>query len=95
MLINKGFSKGDIVSLKLLNGDEIVARFEDESTDVITIERPLAINIGPQGLGMMPWMFLGNDGIVKLKKDHVFAMVPTKKEAAKQYSEGTTGIALP
>lgn len=94
MLISKGFTEGDVVSLKLLNGDEIIARFENETVDTITIERPLAINIGPQGLGMMPWMFLGNDGIVKLRRDHVFAIVLTKKEAAKQYSESTTGIAL-
>ena len=33
MLINKGFSSGDVVSIKLINGDEIIAKFEKEEND--------------------------------------------------------------
>jgi hypothetical protein len=75
MLINKGFSANDVVSLKLINGDEIIARFENENADEVTIIRPLAVTIGPQGLGMMPWMFLGDKESITLKKSHLFAMV--------------------
>lgn len=94
MLINKGFSSGDIVSLKLINGDELIARFESETADEVTVVKPLAITLGPQGLGMMPWMFLGEKDTMTLKKNHLFAMVSSKKDAADQYLEGTTGIAL-
>lgn len=94
MLINKGFSPNDIVSLKLLNGDEIIARFESETKDEITIERPLAITVTGQGLGMIPWIFLGEKDIITLQRSHVFAMIPSKKDAAKQYMQGTTSIAL-
>lgn len=94
MLINKGFSSGDIVSLKLINGDELIARFESETADEVTVVKPLAITLGPQGLGMMPWMFLGEKDTMTLKKNHLFAMVSSKKDAADQYMQGTTGIAL-
>lgn len=94
MLINKGFSTGDVISLKLINGDELIARFETETNDEVTIVKPLAITIGPQGLGMMPWMFLGERDTLTLKKNHVFAMAISKKEASDQYMQGTTGIAL-
>lgn len=94
MLIDKGFSAGDVVSLKLVNGDEIIARFENETADEIKISRPLAITIGAQGLGMMPWMFLGEKDAVTLKRNHIFVMMTSKKEAADQYMQGTTGIAL-
>jgi hypothetical protein len=46
------------------------------------------------GLGMIPWMFLGADETVTIKKDHIFAMMASKKDAADQYITGTTGIAL-
>jgi hypothetical protein len=39
-------------------------------------------------------MFLGDKDTMTLNKTHVFAMVPSKKEAADQYLSGTTGIAL-
>ena len=94
MLINKGFSSGDVISLKLINGDELIARFESETSDDVTIVKPLAITIGPQGLGMMPWMFLGERDNITLKKSHVFAMAMSKKDASDQYMQGTTGIAL-
>jgi hypothetical protein len=94
MLINRGLSSGDVVSLKLLNGDEIIARFESETADEITINRPLALTMGQSGLGMIPWIFLGDKETMTLKRSHVFVMVTSKKDAADQYMQGTTGIAL-
>jgi hypothetical protein len=96
MLINvsKNFSSGDVVSIKLINGDEIIAKFEKEDTDTITIDRPLALTMNGGGLGMIPWVFLGKDGSITLRKNHTFFVVESKGEAAKQYLEGTTGIAL-
>jgi hypothetical protein len=94
MLINKGFSSGDVVSIKLINGDEIIAKFEKEDADTITINRPLALTMNGQGLGMIPWVFLGKDSSVTISKSNTFFVVESKGEAAKQYLEGTTGIAL-
>ena len=56
--------------------------------------RPLAITIGPQGLGMMPWVFLAKEEEFTILKDQFFLMVNAKEDAAKQYMQGTTGIAL-
>ena len=94
MLINKGHSTGDVVSVKLINGDELIARFDNETTDTVTIEKPLALTMGAQGLGMIPWCFLGEGDKITLSKNHVFFVVASKKEAATQYLEGTTGISL-
>jgi len=94
MLISKGFSNGDIISLKLINGDELIARFESETADDITIDRPLALTMSREGLGMIPWLMLGDKSAITLKKSHVFATVSSQKDAADQYMQGTTGIAL-
>jgi hypothetical protein len=94
MLINKGFSNGDIVSTKILNGDELIARFEEETGDTIKLSKPLAVTMGGQGLGLIPWVFLGNDETVTLQKSHVFVMVASKKDAADQYRQSTSNIAL-
>jgi len=50
--------------------------------------------MGPQGLGMIPWLFLGDTETFTLKREHVFVMVTSKKDASDQYMQGTTGIAL-
>ena len=94
MLLSKPITNGSVVSLKLVNGDEIIARYDGEDENTIKINRPLALTMGAQGLGMIPWLFLGDTESFTLKREHVFVMVPSKKDAADQYMQGTTGIAL-
>ena len=94
MLIQKPIAPGDVVSIKLVNGDEIIARFEGEDDKGVTINRPLALTMSSGGLGMIPWVFLSAKDTMTLKHDHIFVMVPSKKDAADQYMQGTTGIAL-
>ena len=87
-------SDGDVVSIKLINGDELIARLEKEDLNGYTINRPLALTMSGGGLGMIPWVFLGAKETMVLSKSHVFIIMPAKKEAADQYMQGTTGIAL-
>ena len=94
MLISKGFTDGDVISIKLINGEEIIARFDEDTTDEIKIIKPLCVTLNGQGLGMMPWMFLGNSDNVSIKKTHIFAAMPSKRDAADQYRQNTTNIAL-
>lgn len=94
MLLQKPITEGTVVSLKLVNGDEIIARYEGDDDKTIKINRPLALTMGQQGLGMIPWLFLGDTETFTLKREHVFVMVPSKKDASDQYMQGTTGIAL-
>lgn len=94
MLIDKGFSNGDVVSIKLTNGDELIARLESETVDEVKISKPLLVTISTQGLGMIHWIFLGDRDTVTLSKPHILAMVPSKKDAADQYIQSTTGISI-
>ena len=94
MLLEKPIAAGDVVSLKLLNGDEIIARFESETATEVKIDRPKALTMNAQGLGMIPWLFLGAKNTITLQKAHIFCIVPSQKDAADQYMQGTTGIAL-
>jgi len=94
MLINKGYTQGDVVSLKLINSDELIAEFVNETDTTIKIRRPLALTMAQGGLGMMPWMLLGSDEFITLNKTHVMAISASKEDAASQYTQGTTGIAL-
>jgi hypothetical protein len=94
MLLKKPITQGSVVSIKIINGDEIIARYENEDSDTVTINRPLALTMGQGGLGMIPWVFLGDSETITLQKSHLFFVIPSKKDAADQYLQGTTGIAL-
>lgn len=94
MLLNKPISAGETISIKLISGEEIIARLEEENLDNIKVNRPLLVTVGPQGLGMMPFIFLNGSDTITLKNSHILAMGTAKKEAADQYIQGTTGIKL-
>jgi hypothetical protein len=94
MLLEKQTAVGDVVTIKFMNGEEIIARLESETADTVTVNRPLTVSLSPQGLGMIPFLFLGAKDTIVLKQQHIIAMCPSKKEAADQYLQGTTGIAL-
>ena len=94
MLIERGFTSADVVSLKLINGEELIARFDSETPEIVKIIKPLCVTLNGQGVGLMPWMFLGNSKEVTINKSHIFAMMTSKNDAADQYRDSTTDIAL-
>lgn len=94
MLLQKPITKGDVVSIKLINGDELIARLDEEDSGTVTVDRPLALTMQGGGLGMVPWVLLGDKNSISIQRSHIFAMVPSKRDAAEQYLTGTTGIAL-
>lgn len=95
MLLEKFVKEGDIVTLKLTSGEELITRFEEEGPDFIKVSKPLALVAGGKSLGMIPWVFLASTDSFKINK-HSISMGPvlSKLDAAQQYLEGTTGIAL-
>lgn len=94
MLISKGLSAGEVVSIKLISGEEIIARLEEDTPEFVKITKPLTVSLGPQGLGMIPFVFLASGDTFKISMNHIIIIAPAKKDAADQYIQGTTGIAL-
>lgn len=94
MLIQKPVTTGEIVSIKLISGEEIIGRLDEDTSDFVKLDRPKSVTITKDGLGMMPFMFLSGSDTFTIKHSHVIVMVPAEKSAADQYLQGTTGIAL-
>jgi hypothetical protein len=95
MLIDKGVSVGEVITLKLTSGEEIVAKLAEETPTYYKLNRPQVIGMGPQGPGLMPYLFTVHpDKEVKLLKTTVTVAEATDETFAKQFIQSTTGIAL-
>ena len=93
MLISKGYQEGDIVSFKLSNGDEIVARIVSTDNDSYEITKPCTVMPGPQGMGLIQSLFTADSDInVRLQKNHVIMHAPSIDQMQKHYIKTTTGI---
>jgi len=95
MLINKGVAVGEVITLKLTSGEELVAQLKEESSTHYKLSRPMVIGMGQSGPGLMPYLFTVHpDKIVSLLKTTVTVAEGTDDVFAKQFLETTSGIKL-
>jgi hypothetical protein len=95
MLIDKGVSEGEVITLKLTSGEEIVAKLVEDGAVYYKLKHPQVIGMGPKGPGLMPYLFTVHpDKEVKLAKTTVTVAEATDETFAKQFVQSTTGIAL-
>jgi hypothetical protein len=95
MIIDKGISIGEVVTLRLTTGEEIICKLVEDTATNVLISKPMVLSMGQQGLGMMPFIFTVHpDKNIKLAKASVVMMEATDKQFADQYIQSTTGIKL-
>jgi hypothetical protein len=92
MLINKGYSEGDIVCFKLVNGDEVVAKIVEQSDTGFKISKPCTVLPSAKGLGLMQSLMSADINTVTLNNSHVMLHAPVVSEMENYYIEMTTGI---
>ena len=94
MLITTPMSLNDIVTVKMVGGDEVVGKLTDERTDeYVELAKPLVVMMGQQGFGLAPYILTaGPDASAKLDRKHVIAIVKTYEQVAKEYIKQTTGL---
>jgi hypothetical protein len=85
MLVNNDFNNGDVISIKLANGDELIAKCIDANEGHVKIERPMVLTINDEGFAMLPWMVLGVSERIVLRREHILALVASKQDSAEQY----------
>lgn len=95
MLIDKGISAGEVVTLKLTSGEELVARLDEETNTNYKLSKVMVLTAGPQGLGMAPYLFTVHpEKSINLNKSAVVVIAASEKDFADKYIEGTTGIVM-
>jgi hypothetical protein len=95
MIIDKGVTAGEVITLKLTSGEEIVAKLAEDAISYFKLSKPLVLGHTPQGPGLMPYLFtVSPDKEVKILKTAVAVAEATDKQFADQYIQSTTGIKL-
>ena len=57
MLINKGVTVGEVVTIKTTAGEEIVAKLVEENPTMVTVSKPLVLTAGQKGIALVPFLF--------------------------------------
>ena len=95
MLIAKPIEKKDVVTIKMMNGEEILGRFESETDEELIVSRASVVAANPDGkMGLVPWLMSASPEKVSINKGTVVAYLPTVEEIAKVFTEATSSIQL-
>lgn len=96
MLVTKTYDKDAIVSFKLANGDEVVAKLVEETPTTFLLSKPCTVVPSQQGLGLIQSLFTGQfNKDVAVEKQHVLMHSETVKDVCNHYIKTTTGIETP
>ena len=93
MIIDKGVSPGEVVTIKLTSGEELIANLVEETDKYIKVSKPRVLASAQGGIGMAPYLFtVDPDKTIKIATATVVVLEPTEKESASSYTKATTGL---
>lgn len=95
MLVNQKYASGDVVSFKMVNGDELVAKVLDETDAGFHVSAPCTVMPSQQGLGLMQSLFSAKEDIkVFLSRQHVMFHAESLEQMKAHYVKTTTGVEI-
>lgn len=84
---------GQIVSMKLTSGDEVVGKISGQTAEGITLSKPVILAASRDGLAMVPFMMTANpDGDFLFKVNNIMCLVDTNQQVSDAYFQSVTGI---
>jgi len=95
MLIDKGVAVGEVITIKLTSGEELVAKLVEDQVMHYKLAHPMVIAMSPKGPALVPYLFTVDPSKqVRIAKSVVTVAEATEKQFADQFIQQTTGIAL-
>ena len=91
----------DVKVLKLITGEEVIARVTEEKNNLITLEKPMILQMlapdrttGQIPFALVPWMKAGKNEKVIISTEHIIAEDEGSEQTQKNYLQLVTGLSL-
>lgn len=88
-------NKTDIITIKMLGGDEIIGRLDGFDSDNIVLSRPILVVMAQQGFGLVPYILTaGPDVVIDIDRKNIITITKTIDQVAKEYIRQTSGLII-
>ena len=91
----------DVKVLKLITGEEVIARVSEENSNLITLEKPMTLQMMPPntstgqvGFALVPWIKAAKNDKTTISIDHVLVTDEASDQTEKNYLQVVTGLSL-
>lgn len=87
---------GEVWTFKLTSGEEVVGRVTAVDDHIVSLQDPVSVAPGPQGMGLMQSMFTADPAApARLNINNVTIFAVTDEKVRAKYIEATTGLVVP
>lgn len=94
MLVEKKTSQSQIVAIKLITGEEIIAKLVSYEHGSANLSNPLAMVMAenpdnPTQTRVMftPWLVAAGKDVIEVREQHIVALAPAREDAKEQYEQ--------
>ena len=91
----------DVKVLKLITGEEVIARVSEEHNDLLTLEKPMTLQMippntstGQMGFALVPWIKAAKNDKITISIEHVLVTDEASDQTEKNYLQVITGLTL-
>ena len=91
----------DVKVLKLITGEEVIARVSEESSNLLTLDKPMTLQMlppntstGQVGFALVPWMKAAKNEKVTISTEHILVEDEASEQSEKNYLQVVTGLSL-
>lgn len=89
-------NKGDVVTIVLMNGAEIIGEWVEDNGASYVLNRPRMLQANPQGVGLVNGVCMsGEEPKGNLPFNKTSVVIKTVDELAKGYKQQVSGLVLP
>lgn len=87
---------GETYTFKLTSGEEVVGKVTAIEDHIVSLQDPVSVAPGPQGMGLMQSMFTADPkDPARLNINNVTIFALTDSAVKAKYIEATTGLVVP
>ena len=90
----------DVKILKLITGEELIARATEKENNLITLEKPMTLQMMPStstgqvGFALVPWIKAAKNDKTTISIEHVLVTDEASEQTEKNYLQVVTGLSL-
>jgi hypothetical protein len=97
MLISKNYQKNDVVTVKLVTGEELIGYYEEHDDTHVTMRKPVVPVPTQQGsVGLAPYLmssdYMTDNEKIMINGQAVVTISKTNKSFADAYSQQVSGL---